>query len=59
MLTLAAACVMAIVTTAVARVLMETLNLGLLGLMLITAFIVLEVTLVVSWLRRQSRGEAA
>ena len=59
MLTLAAASVMAIVTTAVARLLMDTLDLGLFGLMLITAFIVLEVTLAVSWLRRQSRGEAA
>ncbi|BCS31060.1 hypothetical protein TBR22_A02600 [Luteitalea sp. TBR-22] len=59
MLTLAAGAVMTIVTTAVSRLLMETLDLGLLGLMLITAFIVGEVTLVVSWLRRQSRGEAA
>jgi uncharacterized membrane protein len=59
MLTAAAGCVMAIVTTAMARLLTVTLGLGLIGMMFTTGFIVLEVTLVVSWLRQQARGEDA
>lgn len=57
MLTAAAGSVMTIVTAAIAR--LFTVRLGLLGLMLTTAFIVVEVTLAVSWLRRQARGEDA
>lgn len=59
MLTAAAASVMTVVTAALARFLVVTLDLGLLGMMATTGFIVLEVTLVVSWLRQQARGEAA
>lgn len=59
MLTAGAGCVMAIVTAGVARLLTVTLGLGVLGLMITTAFIVLEVTLVVSWLRQQARAEVA
>ena len=59
MLTAAAGSVMAIVTTLAGRLLMVTLDLGLLGLMAMTALIVVEVTFVVSWLRRQAQEEAA
>lgn len=59
MLTAAAGSVMTVVTATLARLLVVTLDLGLLGMMATTGFIVLEVTLVVSWLRQQARGEAA
>ena len=59
MLTAAAGSVMAVVTTVIGRLLMVTLNLGILGLMVMTGLIVLEVTLAVTWLRRQAQGEAA
>jgi uncharacterized membrane protein len=59
MLTVAAGSVMAIFTAGVARLLTVTLGLGVLGMMVTTAIIVLEATLVVSWLRQQARDEAA
>lgn len=59
MLTAAAGSVMAVLTAAAARVLTVTLELGVLGLMLTTVLIVFEVTLVVSWLRRQAASDTA
>jgi uncharacterized membrane protein len=59
MLTAVAGSVMAVVTTAIGRVVMVTLDLGVLGFMVMTGLLVLEVTLVVSWLRKQALEEAA
>lgn len=59
LLTAAAGSVMAIVTTLIGRVLMVTLDLGILGLMLMTALILVEVVVVAGWLRRQWQEEAA
>jgi hypothetical protein len=59
MLTAAAGSVMAVLTAAAARVLTVTLKLGVLGMMLTTVLIVIEVTLVVSWLRRQAASDTA
>ena len=59
MLTAAAGSVMALVTTLLGRLLIHTLNLGLLGMMMMTAVVVLEVTLAVSWLRRQPEDHSA
>jgi uncharacterized membrane protein len=59
MLTAAAGCVMAVITTIVGRLVMVTLHLGVLGFMVMTGLMVLEVTLVVSWLRKQAQEDAA
>ena len=59
MLTAAAGSVMAVFTAAIARLLTVTLGLGILGMMLTTGVIVLEVTLVVSWLRRRAQDDLA
>ena len=59
MLTAAAGSVMAVFTAAIARLLTVTLGLGILGMMLTTGVIVLEVTLVVSWLRRRAQEDPA
>ncbi len=59
MLTAAAGSMMAVFTAAIARLLTVTLGLGILGLMLTTGVIVLEVTLVVSWLRRRAQEDLA
>ena len=57
MLTMAAGSVMALVTTLIGRLLLVTLRLDLLGLLLMTGLVVLEVALAVSWLRRQVRDD--
>ena len=59
MLTVAAGCVMAVLTTVAGRLVLVTLDLGVLGFMLMTGVMVLEVTLAVSWLRKQAQGDAA
>ena len=56
MLTAVAGAVMAVATTAIGRPLLEA---GLFGLLLITAMLVGEVAMVVTWLRRQAQGDAA
>ena len=59
MLTAVAGSVMAVVTTAIGRVVMVTLDLGVFGLMVMTGVLVLEVTLVVTVLRKLAQEEAA
>jgi uncharacterized membrane protein len=59
MLTAAAGCVMAVITTVVGRLVMVTLDLGVLGFMVMTGLMVVEVTLVVSWLRARALEDAA
>ena len=50
---------MAVITTVAGRLVLVTLDLGVLGFMLMTGVMVLEVTLAVSWLRKQAQGDAA
>lgn len=57
MLTAAAGSVMAVLTAGVARLFTVTFDLGVFGLMLTTLFIVAEVTVAVSVLRRSAGGE--
>jgi hypothetical protein len=57
MLTAAAGCVMTVVTTAIGRVLMVTLDLGILGMLMMTGLIILEATVVASWLRQRTRED--
>jgi uncharacterized membrane protein len=59
MLTAAAGAVMTLLTTVIGRVLIVTLDLGILGMLMMTGVIILEATLVVSWLRQRAREDTA
>jgi uncharacterized membrane protein len=59
MLTAAAGTVMTLLTTAMGRLLIVRLNLGILGMFMMAGVVLLEVTLVVSWLRQRAREETA
>ena len=59
MLTVAAGSVMTWLTTLVGRLLIVTLDLGIFGMFMMTGLVILEATLVVSWLRRRAREDAA
>ena len=59
MLTAAAGSVMTLLTTIIGRLLIVTLDLGILGMFMMTGVIILEVTLVVSWLRQRAREDTA
>ena len=59
MLTAAAGAVMTLVTTVIGRLLIVTLDLGILGMFMMTGVVILEATLVVSWLRQRAREDTA
>ena len=59
MLTVAAGSVMTVLTTLIGRLLIVRLDLGILGMFMMTGVIILEVTLVVSWLRQRAREDTA
>jgi uncharacterized membrane protein len=59
MLTAAAGTVMTLLTTVMGRLLIVRLDLGILGMFMMTGVIILEVTLVVSWLRQRAREDTA
>ena len=58
MLTVAAGSVMTWLTTLVGRLLIVKLDLGIFGMFMMTGLVILEATLVVSWLRRRAREDA-
>lgn len=59
MLTAAAGTVMTLLTTVMGRLFIVRLDLGILGMFMMTGVIILEVTLVVSWLRQRGREDTA